>query len=89
MLIEKDQHAANIQDANGFSALHYSCLLNRKKSVEVLLSKKSTDVNLRTLEGQLPEELTKVNKIRKMIEDARKASPERFFILFSDCFSLP
>ncbi|CAD5116924.1 DgyrCDS5764 [Dimorphilus gyrociliatus] len=77
MLIEKDQHAANIQDSSGLSALHYSCLLNRKRSVEVLLSKKSTDVNLRTLEGQLPEELTKINKIRKMIEDARKASPER------------
>ncbi|XP_059173061.1 serine/threonine-protein phosphatase 6 regulatory ankyrin repeat subunit B-like isoform X2 [Physella acuta] len=71
MLLNADLAALNMQDKRGETILHTACRLNKSKLVEVILTQPDLDLNLRTLEGCLPEELTTSKAIKKRINKAK------------------
>jgi ankyrin repeat protein len=44
----------NHQDLKNNSALHYACLFNHIRAVEVLLARKSLNLNLKNIDNKLP-----------------------------------
>ncbi|XP_005098393.2 ankyrin-3 [Aplysia californica] len=75
LLLEYDPTPINVQDNRGETAIHLACKLGRKKCVEMLLARSDIDLNVRTLEGHLPEEVANLKTIHKMIERQRMFMP--------------
>ncbi|CAL1545269.1 unnamed protein product [Lymnaea stagnalis] len=71
LLLDADPAVLNMQDDTGETVLHTACRFNRKKCVELILAQPDLDLNIRTKDGFLPEELTSSKAIRKMVERAR------------------
>lgn len=76
LLLKKDPDIVNLQDRDGYTALHLACQLERKQIVKKLLSTERINLNLRTLDGRLPEEMTSTTSIRKLLSKAREKSSE-------------
>ncbi|KAK6166591.1 hypothetical protein SNE40_023246 [Patella caerulea] len=70
-LLTADISCLNVQNDDGLSPLHLACKLGRRKSIEVLLAYEGIDLNTRTLQGLLPEEMTTNKTIIKLIQKAR------------------
>ncbi|XP_064646127.1 uncharacterized protein LOC135499321 [Lineus longissimus] len=75
VLVETDDLCVDIQDAEGLSPLHLACKLGRKKCVEKLTSLPHVDLNSRTLDGKLPEEMNNSRHIINLIVKAREHQP--------------
>ncbi|CAG5119232.1 unnamed protein product, partial [Candidula unifasciata] len=76
LFLDVDPTPLNMQDDRGETVLHLACRLKRKKSVELLLARPDLDLNIRTFDGCLPEEVTSSKAIRKMVEKARPSSAQ-------------
>ncbi|XP_033114521.1 ankyrin-2-like isoform X2 [Anneissia japonica] len=72
MLLDTDKLVVNIQNSAGLTPLHLACQLDRRKIVKKLLKLRYVDLNLRTLDGSLPEDLTSSLKVQKMICSTRE-----------------
>ncbi|XP_067685629.1 serine/threonine-protein phosphatase 6 regulatory ankyrin repeat subunit B-like isoform X2 [Haliotis asinina] len=70
-LLAEDASCLNVQNDAGLSPLHLACLSGRKKTIEILLARDEIDLNCRTLEGHLAEEMTSNKSIIKLIQKAR------------------
>ncbi|XP_041374461.1 ankyrin-3-like isoform X2 [Gigantopelta aegis] len=70
-LLKLDNFCLNSQNDAGLSALHLACSLGRKKVIDVLLAQEGIDLNVRTLDGHLPEEMTTSKNIIKKVQKAR------------------
>lgn len=71
LLTTADPTCINLQTDSGLSPLHLACRLGRKKVLEQLLATEGVDVNLRTLDSLLPEEMTHNKSIIRMVQKAR------------------
>ncbi|XP_019637499.1 PREDICTED: serine/threonine-protein phosphatase 6 regulatory ankyrin repeat subunit B-like [Branchiostoma belcheri] len=83
-LLESDSSCINLQDDTGCTALHLACRLGHKPIVKLLMSNQHVDLNMRTLEGHLPEEMTKTTLIQKMVEKARADAPNSSMMILLD-----
>ncbi|XP_074651870.1 uncharacterized protein LOC141906456 isoform X2 [Tubulanus polymorphus] len=71
-LLSTDENCVNIQDNEGIGPIHLACKLGRKKIIERLMMSQSVDLNVRTLDGRLPEEMTNSKTIEKLIKQKRE-----------------
>ncbi|XP_063958150.1 uncharacterized protein LOC129262178 isoform X2 [Lytechinus pictus] len=73
LLVDKDATIVNVQNHDGLTALHLACKLDRRQMVKKLLSVDYIDLNIRTLDGKLPEEMTRSerSKVAKMVKNSR------------------
>nr|KAG5709649.1 hypothetical protein BaRGS_027674 [Batillaria attramentaria] len=71
VLLEADPTCIAIQNDLGLSPLHLACKLSRKKVIEQLLMVEGIDLNARTLDSLLPEEMTTNKSIIRMVQKAR------------------
>ncbi|KAL4220754.1 hypothetical protein ACF0H5_021148 [Mactra antiquata] len=76
ILIEADSAVINMQNDAGFTPVHLACKLKRKKILGKLLATKGVDLNLLTLNIELPEEVTDNKKIKRMVKMARAGQPD-------------
>ncbi|XP_060583022.1 ankyrin-3-like isoform X2 [Ruditapes philippinarum] len=76
-LIEADAAVINMQNDAGLTPIHLACKLGRKKILERLLMVPGIDLNLPTLNGHLPEEVTTNKTLIKMVQKVRKEQPVR------------
>ncbi|XP_053375016.1 serine/threonine-protein phosphatase 6 regulatory ankyrin repeat subunit A-like isoform X2 [Mercenaria mercenaria] len=76
-LVEADGAVINMQNDAGLTPVHLACKLGRKKILEKLLTVNGIDLNLLTLNGHLPEEITNNKTLIKMVQKARKGQPVR------------
>ncbi|CAH1249192.1 ANK2 [Branchiostoma lanceolatum] len=83
-LLEADSSCINIQDDTGCTALHLACRLGHKPIVKLLMSNQNVDLNVRTMEGHLPEEMTKTTLIQKMVAKARADAPNSSMMILLD-----
>uniref|UniRef100_A0A0B6ZJK8 Uncharacterized protein n=1 Tax=Arion vulgaris TaxID=1028688 RepID=A0A0B6ZJK8_9EUPU len=74
--LDVDPTPLNMQDDRGETALHISCRLRRKKCVELILARPDLDLNIRTFNGHLPEEVTSSKAILKLVGKARASSSQ-------------
>ncbi|XP_071103515.1 serine/threonine-protein phosphatase 6 regulatory ankyrin repeat subunit B-like isoform X3 [Haliotis cracherodii] len=70
-LLGEDATCLNVQNDAGLSPLHLACTNGRKKTIEILLARDEIDLNCRTLDGHLAEEMTSNKSIIKLIQKAR------------------
>ncbi|XP_077869063.1 uncharacterized protein LOC102801213 [Saccoglossus kowalevskii] len=75
LLLDKDRSCINIQDFSGMTPLHLACLQQKKQIVKFITDLEYVDINMRTLEGKLPEEMTTNKTIQKMVLHARELQP--------------
>ena len=75
VLLEADPTPVNCQDVRGEALLHLAVRLGRRKCVEMLLARPDVDVNVRTLEGHLADELTSQRVLVKLVERRRSFTP--------------
>ncbi|CAH1788028.1 unnamed protein product [Owenia fusiformis] len=85
LLVECDQTCVNIQDDHGLSPIHLACKLGRRKIVEKLTAMPYVDLNSRTLDGKLPEEMTTNKLFIKLITDSRLQHPYKPPQMFTSC----
>ncbi|XP_014664203.1 PREDICTED: uncharacterized protein LOC106806702 [Priapulus caudatus] len=71
-LLQADPSCVNIQNKEGLTALHMACRLDRKRVTEKLTSLPYIDLNLRTLDGKLPEEMTNNKGMIRLVRKARE-----------------
>ncbi|XP_030829986.1 serine/threonine-protein phosphatase 6 regulatory ankyrin repeat subunit B isoform X3 [Strongylocentrotus purpuratus] len=73
LLVDKDTTIINVQNCDGITALHLACKLDRRQMVKKLVSVDYIDLNIRTLDGKLPEEMARSerSKVAKMVKNAR------------------
>ncbi|XP_071943055.1 uncharacterized protein [Antedon mediterranea] len=72
LLLDTDKLVANIQNNAGLTPLHLACQLERRLIVKKLIKLRYVDLDLRTLDGSLPEDLTTNPKIQKLVYSARE-----------------
>uniref|UniRef100_A0A2C9LW87 Uncharacterized protein n=1 Tax=Biomphalaria glabrata TaxID=6526 RepID=A0A2C9LW87_BIOGL len=75
LLVTTDPNVLCIQDEKGETVIHTASRLNRKKCLEFILSQSDVDLNIRTKDGCLPEEVASSKVIRKILEKARITVP--------------
>ncbi|XP_072180805.1 uncharacterized protein [Diadema setosum] len=78
LLLAKDPSLINIQDLEGQTPLHLACKLDRRQLVKKLLATDGIDLNIRTLVGNLPDQMARSEKSRvaKMVRNARQNMSE-------------
>ncbi|XP_070570826.1 poly [ADP-ribose] polymerase tankyrase-1-like isoform X1 [Ptychodera flava] len=74
-VLEKERSCVNMQDYAGLTPLHLACSQGKKHMVKMLTDLEFIDLNVRTLDGKLPEELTLNKSIQKMVCSARELHP--------------
>ncbi|XP_076459845.1 uncharacterized protein LOC143292985 isoform X3 [Babylonia areolata] len=70
-LLTADPSCVNLQNDAGLSPLHLACQLGRKRITQLLLSTEGVDVNARTLDSLLPEEMTTSKRTIRLVQRAR------------------
>ncbi|XP_077997717.1 uncharacterized protein LOC144450849 [Glandiceps talaboti] len=75
LLLQKDKSCINMQDFSGFTPLHYACMQGKKHIVKFMTELDYVDLNVRSLDGKLPEEMTQHKSIQKLIHNARELQP--------------
>jgi ankyrin repeat protein len=87
-ILDRDQSVVNAQDLDGCSALHVACKHKRKRCVEALVALPFVDLNCRTLDGLLPDEMTDSRYFRRLIQSSRdNAPPAKWVALNERCMA--